>query len=64
MRTPIDERLKHETALYDFRFSCRDCQHFDEVETRCAEGYPLDEHLRSDLDRPDLLFCKIFEGGR
>lgn len=64
MRTPVDERLRHETALYDFRFSCEDCQHFDEELARCAEGYPVSEHIRRDLDRPDLLFCKLFEGGR
>jgi hypothetical protein len=64
MRTPVDDELRRETALFDFRFSCEDCQHFDEVGQRCVEGYPTDEHLRRDLDRPDLLFCKLFEGGR
>lgn len=64
MRTKVDDTLRREAVLYDFRFSCRDCQHFDEVTSSCAEGYPIDEHIRSDLERPDLLFCKIFEGGR
>jgi hypothetical protein len=64
VRTPVDERLRREAALYDFRFSCEDCQHFDEVQSRCAEGYPVEEHLRRDFERPDLLFCKLFEGGR
>ena len=64
MLTNIDDTLLLEAALFYFRFSCRDCQHFDEVRERCAEEYPTAEHLRSDLERPDLLFCKIFEGGR
>ncbi len=64
LRTPVDDRLRREAALYAFRFACTDCQHLDEVLTRCAEGYPIDEHVRGDLDRPDILFCKLFEGGR
>jgi hypothetical protein len=64
MRTPVDERLRREAQLFDFRFSCHDCQHFDEEQKRCAEGYPTREHIRADFEREDLLFCKLFEGGR
>jgi acetone carboxylase gamma subunit len=63
VRTHIDERFRLEVAQYGLRFSCPDCAYFAPEVQACSEGYPVHEHLRTDLNREDLLFCKLFEAG-
>ena len=63
MKTAVDERLRREVARYRLKFSCADCAYFDVGSHTCSEGYPTEEHARSDLAEPDLLFCKLFEVG-
>jgi acetone carboxylase gamma subunit len=61
MKTMVDQRLRSEATRYRLRFACPDCAYFDFRVGSCAEGYPVEEHLRTDLERSDLLFCKLFE---
>lgn len=62
MKTRIDERLRTEAVKYRFRFTCQDCAHFDDVEKRCSEGYPIEEHVDGSLRGEEVLFCKLWEG--
>lgn len=60
MRTPVDERLRSEARRFALRFSCADCVHRDAADA-CSLGFPVEEHARPDLERPELVFCKAFE---
>jgi hypothetical protein len=63
MKTRVDERLCAEVVRFRLKFTCPDCAYFDDVTERCSEGYPAEEHLSGDLDRAELIFCKLFEAG-
>lgn len=62
MKTRIDERLRQEAKTFRFQFSCEHCAHYDDINRRCAEGYPNEEHQSPLLDQEEMLFCKLFEG--
>lgn len=62
MMTPVDGRLRQEAQAYRLRFACPHCVYFDPASRSCSEGYPTEEHERTDFDRDALLFCKLFEG--
>lgn len=62
MRSLIDEKLRRETARFAFVFSCDACAYFDPDRALCSEGYPSDAHSRADLERDEVVFCKLFEG--
>ncbi len=62
MKTRIDERFQREARLFRLQFTCGSCAHFDEEKSRCAEGYPNDEHLDDSLEGEAVLFCKLWEG--
>jgi hypothetical protein len=60
--TRVDELLRREARLYELRFGCEACVHFDATGERCANGYPTDAHRGVDLEQAlELLFCKEFE---
>jgi hypothetical protein len=63
MRTRVDEQLRREAAQFRLAFGCGRCAYYDELRGECAEGYPIDEHVRADLVADELLFCKLFELG-
>lgn len=58
MKTEVDEKLREETAQFDFRFRCDDCVHFDGE--KCIHGYPTEPHRQS-LLRKFVVFCKEHE---
>lgn len=63
MKTRVDQQLRDETLKFRLHFSCRHCVYFDDVQEVCSEEYPIEEHLSAELEREELLFCKLFEGG-
>lgn len=62
MHSRVDDRLRAEASRFAFRFACPDCAYFDETHGLCSEGYPLGLHVRRDLERSEVVFCKLFEG--
>jgi hypothetical protein len=62
MRTLVDARLRTEAERFRLRFACADCVYFAADERRCSEGYPIAPHERRDLERTEVVFCKLFEG--
>ena len=62
MQSHVDERLRREAADFRFVFSCEACAYFDPDRAICSEGYPTAPHLRADLERVHVVFCKLFEG--
>jgi hypothetical protein len=62
MKTSVDELLRREARLYELRFGCEACVHFDAPRALCANGYPVVAHHGIDLEQAsELLFCKEFE---
>jgi hypothetical protein len=62
VKTPVDARLREESARFALRFRCDDCVHFRSETAACAHGYPTDEH-RGPVEGPFVVFCKEFELG-
>ena len=62
MQTVVDDELCREAALYQLRFGCEHCAHFDPDRRTCAEGFPNGPHLGVRLEESAFLeFCKSFE---
>lgn len=62
MESPVDSRFVEEAGKYRLRFACPDCAHFQPESRTCANGYPADPHLVSELVPGSVvLFCKSFE---
>ncbi|HVW25916.1 MAG TPA: hypothetical protein VHC69_11125 [Polyangiaceae bacterium] len=64
MKTVVDGRLRLEAAVFDLRYACEHCAHFDSPSGECSQGFPNDEHRRRLLESTaSLTFCKSFELG-
>ncbi len=62
MRTPVDDRLRHEAATFGLCYACEHCAHFVAESGECAEGYPNEGHRDTRIETaPSLEFCKSFE---
>jgi hypothetical protein len=62
MLSIVDAAFRKEASEYRFRFGCEACAHFDPEARRCGNGYPIEPHLETDLERvKEVLFCKEFE---
>ena len=60
----IDDRLRDEAGRFHLVFACPDCAQFDPETSRCALGYPNQDHLERSLEgRDEVTFCKLFELG-
>ena len=62
MDSPVDARFIEEARKYRLRFACADCAHFQPESRSCANGYPTEPHLVSELVAGGVvIFCKSFE---
>ena len=63
MRLEPNPLFREECGLFELRFTCRDCAHFDLPAASCAHGYPVADHLDPPPDAlgSELVFCKEFE---
>lgn len=62
MRTLVDDRFREEARRFKLRFTCDSCAYFAPEREACSEGYPTAEHRSDDLQRAEIVFCKLFEG--
>ncbi len=64
MKQAIDDELLEQARVFDLKFACQDCAHFDASHDLCVHGY-TDRPTQADLRRPggNLAFCKEFELG-
>jgi len=60
VKTRVEARFLREARVFDFRFACDDCAHFDARGERCSLAYPAAPR-RDDLGRTHLELCKSFE---
>jgi hypothetical protein len=68
MRTLVDDRLRGEARLYDYRFACEDCAHAAGTPGEpqhhgliaCSLGFPAAPR-RSALADSHMTLCKAFE---
>jgi hypothetical protein len=64
VKTMVDRRLRTEVTVFELRYACEHCAHFDSPSGECSQGYPNDEHREGLLDSAaSLTFCKSFELG-
>jgi hypothetical protein len=58
-----DAVFRDQRGRYRLRFNCEYCALFDDVNERCAHGYPTAEHREKHYDDPNarIVFCKHFE---
>ena len=62
MRTEITPQFREEVERFQLRFTCEACVHFAPERRACANGYPNEAHLGTNLERSESLeFCKEFE---
>jgi hypothetical protein len=62
MISQVDERLRREAELFELRFGCESCAHFEPERARCGDGFPTAPHVGVQLAVVEsMLFCKGFE---
>jgi hypothetical protein len=62
VKTAVDGRLRVEVVVFELRYACEHCAHFDPASEKCSQGYPNEEHRQTPLESAaSVTFCKSFE---
>ncbi|HMJ09824.1 MAG TPA: hypothetical protein VK524_00390 [Polyangiaceae bacterium] len=64
MKSRVDAQFRTEVRVFDLRYTCESCAHYEPEGKLCGNGYPTEPHrARELLDVRELLFCKQYELG-
>lgn len=67
MDFPFSEEFKSQAAIYNLKYRCADCGHFNSDSLNCSFEYPIGEHkyfyiMKFPKQSPaKFSFCKYFE---